>query len=265
MDQRIGFIGAGQMAKALAKGFLAADLLSAEQLTACDPSKDARMAFEDATGAKSVTDHQAVAAASDVVIIAVKPHFLEEACDSLKPALDGQLVVSIVAGASLDQLSRLLGTERLVRVMPNTPCLIGSGASGYALGAGADPQQDQAIVQQLLEGVGVAFCVPEQQLDAVTGLSGSGPAYVFMMLEAMADGGVRMGLPRAVAIQLAAHTLQGAAALQIETGDHPGALKDQVASPGGTTIAGIHVLEDHGFRGAVISAVQAATERAEQL
>ena len=265
MSKKIGFIGAGQMAQALASGFLRAGACDEESLAACDPSTAAREAFQSlAPGASTFAEHALLAEQSDVIFLAVKPQFLTDACDALAPCLDGQLVVSIVAGASLYELRRQLSTDRLIRVMPNTPCLVGAGASGFALDEGAS-DEDGALVQTLLEGVGLAIQVPETQLDAVTGLSGSGPAYVFMLLEALADGGVRMGLPRNTAMRLAAQTLAGAAQLQIETGEHPGVLKDRVASPGGTTIAGLHVLEENAVRGAMISAVEAATRRAEEL
>ncbi|MCA9178386.1 MAG: pyrroline-5-carboxylate reductase [Planctomycetales bacterium] len=265
MTHRIGFVGAGQMAQALANGLLRAQRVTPECLFGCDPSPHARAAFEAlAPGVTTLESHQALAEQSDVIVLAVKPQYLFEAAESLRPFVRDQLVVSIVAGASLSDLAKLLETERLVRVMPNTPALVGAGAAGFSLGAGAT-EVDGQLVQQWLEAIGIAFCVPEPQLNAVTGLSGSGPAYVFVMLEALADGGVRMGLPRAVAQQLAAQTLMGAARLQLETGEHPAVLKDRVASPGGTTIAGLHVLEDHGVRGALISAVEAATRRAEEL
>src|SRR5262249_39840467 len=157
-----------------------------------------------------------------------------------------------------------LGPCRLVRVMPNTPCLVGMSASAYCLGPGAT-SADAELVNKLLSAVGLAVALGEEQLDAVTGLSGSGPAFVYLMIEALADGGVRMGLPRDIALRLAAQTLKGAAEMVLATGDHPGVLKDRVASPGGTTIAGLHVLEQQGVRGALISAVEAAARRATEL
>lgn len=253
------------MAQALAKGLVESSLVDAEALSAADPSPDARQAFEAiAPAAFTGDDNAEVAKRSDVIFLAVKPQFLGEACELLAPALDGQLVVSIVAGATLYQLHLHLSTHRIVRVMPNTPCLVGAGAAGYSVGSEVSAE-DRELVHQWLEAVGVAVQVPESQLDAVTGLSGSGPAYVFVLMEALADGGVRMGLPRAVALQLAAHTVRGAAELQIRTGEHPGILKDRVASPGGTTIAGLQALEDHSFRAAAMAAVEAATRRAEEL
>ena len=174
------------------------------------------------------------------------------------------LVVSIAAGVTLKSLAEQLGDRRLVRVMPNTPCLVGASASGYSAGAAAS-KEDVALVGRLLNAVGKAFALPEHLLDAVTGLSGSGPAFVYTVIEAMTDGGVHVGLPRDVAIALAAQTVLGAARMVLETGQHPMVLKDAVASPGGTTIAGLHALERGGLRAALMNAVEAATKRSQEL
>jgi pyrroline-5-carboxylate reductase len=178
---------------------------------------------------------------------------------------DSTLVISIAAGVRLAQLAQGLGeTVRLVRVMPNTPCLVGQSASAYACGPQAT-SDDAELTEALLSAVGRAFRVEEKLLDAVTGLSGSGPAFVCVMVEALSDGGVRMGLPRDVATVLAAQTVLGTAQLILSTGDHPAVLKDRVASPGGTTISGLEALEAKGFRGSVIAAVEAATQRSIEL
>jgi pyrroline-5-carboxylate reductase len=263
---RIGFIGSGQMALALSQAWVRAGLLRGDQLVACDVVPASLDRFCAATGATPAVSNAAVLAASDVVFLAMKPQHLAAAVDPLATEWQPRhLVVSIVAGITLATLAHRLGTApRIIRVMPNTPCLIGAGASAFSRG-GTASVEDAGVVQQLLTAGGVAAEVPEKLLDAVTGLSGSGPAYIYVLIEALSDGGVRMGLPRDLATKLAAQTVAGAAQMVLQTGQHPGVLKDQVASPGGTTIAGLHALEQGGFRGTVINAVQAATERATQL
>jgi pyrroline-5-carboxylate reductase len=203
---------------------------------------------------------------SDLIVLAVKPQNMAALLDEVAPAVQPRhLIVSIAAGVTLGQLALTLGHDRrLIRVMPNTPCLIGASASGYAPGEMATPE-DVALVERLLNVVGIAFRLPERLIDAVTGLSGSGPAFVYTVIEALSDGGVRVGLPRDVATALAAQTVLGSARMVLETGLHPGVLKDQVTSPGGTTIAGIHALERGGLRAALIDAVEAATKRSVEL
>ena len=263
---RIGFVGAGQMATALAQGFLRAGLLAADRLLACDALPAAAERFAAATGGRIVNTNDQVAAGVDIVIIAVKPQHLAGVLDELRGKLTARhLVISIAAGVRLETLAGKLGSgPRLVRVMPNTPCLIGQGASAYSLGPGATPA-DGELVRQLLEAVGMAVAVSEPALDVVTGLSGSGPAFVYVMIEALADGGVRMGLSREVALALAAQTVKGAAEMVLATKQHPALLKDQVTSPGGTTIAGLQALESGGLRAALMAAVEAATRRATEL
>lgn len=263
---RIGFLGAGKMATALGKGWRDAGLATADTLAASDPVPAARESFAQATGGFVTDCNLDVVQRSELLVLAVKPQVMTALLDEIAPKIEPRhLVVSIAAGIALDRLARALGGScRLVRVMPNTPCLVGASASAYA-GGGAATAQDLKIVQDLLGSVGRAIAVPEKLLDAVTGLSGSGPAYAFVMIEALSDGGVRMGLPRDVATLLAAQTLLGAARMVLETGLHPGVLKDQVASPGGTTIAGLHALERGGLRAALLNAVEAATLRSQEL
>lgn len=262
----IGFLGAGQMATALAKGFLAAGKLTPARLVACDVVPAASEQFQTQTGGKIVGSAGDVLAAAEVIFLAVKPqHMAALLSDAANVVKSDHLFVSIAAGIPLAKLEAGLGSKaRVIRVMPNTPCLVGQGASAFSLGSKATPADGQ-VVQELLSTVGVALPVSESLLDAVTGLSGSGPAYVYILIEALADGGVRMGLPRDAALQLAAQTVLGAAQMVLSTGKHPGALKDAVASPGGTTIAGLHLLEQRGVRGALMDAVQAATERSREL
>lgn len=254
------------MATALAAGLIRSGITAADRLLASDVSAAARDAFREATGVRATDQNAEVLAACDVVVLAVKP---QAAGEVLQPLLSQwrpeHLLISIVAGTPLAQLRAWTSARcRIVRVMPNTPCLVGAGASAWAAGESAT-EADGGLVQRLLSTVGTAVAVPERLLDAVTGLSGSGPAYVFEIIEALSDGGVRMGLPRATATCLAAQTVLGAARMVLETGEHPAALKDAVASPGGTTIAGLHALETGGLRGTLMNAVQAATLRSQEL
>jgi pyrroline-5-carboxylate reductase len=263
---RIGFLGAGRMATALGRGWLAAGLVTPDRLLASDPVPQARSTFLKEAGGRAGADNREVVAGSDLLVLAVKPQTMAALLAEIRPHVTPRhLVVSIAAGITLRQLADGLGSDRrLVRVMPNTPCLIGASASGYSPGEAATAD-DVALVDRLLNAVGRAFRLPESLLDAVTGLSGSGPAFVYVMIEALSDGGVRVGLPRDVATVLAAQTVLGAARMVLETGTHPGALKDMVASPGGTTIAGLHALERGGLRGALMDAVEAATRRSREL
>ncbi len=263
---RIGFLGAGRMATALARGWIAAGLTEPGRVVASDPLPQARQAFVRETDAASTESNVEVVAGSDVLILAVKPQTMNALMREIKPSLgERHLIISVAAGVTLRQLAEGLGQgRRLVRVMPNTPCLVGASASGYAADESATAA-DVALVGRLLNAVGRAFALPEHLLDAVTGLSGSGPAFVYVMIEALSDGGVRVGLPREVATALAAQTVLGSAKMVLETGQHPAALKDTVASPGGTTIAGLHALERAGLRAALMDAVEAATRRATEL
>ena len=266
---RVGFIGAGQMARALARRLSAVGMVTPDRMIASDVSETALEHFSQETGSLIVGTNADVAETAHVVVLATKPQSMPEVLVELAPRLGPgkaePLIVSIAAGVSLETLQAgLAGYGRLVRVMPNTPCLVGAGASAYALGPNVRPH-DERLVRELLQAVGVAHRVAESALDAVTGLSGSGPAFVYSIIEALSDGGVRVGLPRDVATSLAAQTGLGAAKMVLETGRHTGELKDQVTSPGGTTIAGIHALERGGLRSALMDAVQAATARSAEL
>jgi pyrroline-5-carboxylate reductase len=265
ISQRVGFIGAGRMARALAGGLAHAGLVKPEQIIAADPDAGARQQLLNQTpGSKGAKSNRELVEQSDVVVLAVKPQQLAAATVDLASVAAGKLVVSILAGVRLAKLAAALPGARLVRVMPNTPALVGQGASAYALGPNASTA-DGELVDALLSAVGRAFRVDENLLDAVTGLSGSGPAFVYVAIEALADGGVRMGLPRDIALALAAQTVKGAAEMVLATGDHPAVLKDRVASPGGTTIAGLQELENGGLRATLIAAVEAATHRSTEL
>ncbi|HVJ81555.1 MAG TPA: pyrroline-5-carboxylate reductase, partial [Planctomycetia bacterium] len=247
-DLRLGFLGAGQMARALAGGFLRSGLARTEDVCASDPTPAARLGWEEITGGKAFAANLEVVQAANVLFLCVKPQAMPALLAEIAPAVtEKHLVVSIAAGVTLAQMEAGLGKRRIVRVMPNTPALVGAAAAGISGGAAATAA-DLALVSELFDAVGVAAVVPEKLLDAVTGLSGSGPAYVFLMIEALADGGVKAGLPRDVAQKFAAQTVLGAAKMTLETGKHPGELKDQVASPAGTTIAGLAALERAGAR-----------------
>jgi pyrroline-5-carboxylate reductase len=254
------------MAAALAKGFITAGLVKPGQILAGDPAEAARTAFAKETGARAAASNVEVVKFAGVIFLAVKPGsvkpLLAEVRDHVTPQ---HLVISIAAGVTLAQLEGSLSAgARVIRVMPNTPALIGASASAYARGSAATAA-DAALAQRLLEAVGIVFELKEPLLDAVTGLSGSGPAYIYAIIEALSDGGVAAGLPREVATRLAAQTALGSARMVLETGLHPGALKDMVTSPGGTTIEGLHELEKGGVRGVLISAVRAAAEKSRKL
>jgi pyrroline-5-carboxylate reductase len=266
LQQQIAYVGTGQMARALAQGLVAAGVCQAAQISGVDPDPAARDAFQSlVTEARVSSRPQDVIPDADIVVLATKPQHLPAAAAELAGLLTArQLVISIAAGVTVKRLVECLGTGRVVRVMPNTPCLVRCGASAFALGPAA-ADQDAEVVRRMLSAVGTAHQVDEAQLDAVTGLSGSGPAYIYLLIEALSDGGVRVGLPRSVATNLAAQTVRGAAEMVLSTGDHPAVLKDRVASPGGTTIAGLERLERRAVRGALMEAVEAAAIRAREL
>jgi pyrroline-5-carboxylate reductase len=264
-SSRWGFIGAGKMATAIIRGMIR-DGTPSELISASDPDSKVRAALLGETGVATFDSNAEVVGHSDVVVLAVKPQSMAGVLAELRPMITtDHLVVSVAAGVSLATLAKGLGPDRrLARAMPNTPALVGEGAAAYCLGPAAR-EEDEAVVASCLKAIGKAFRVPESQLDAVTGLSGSGPAFVYLMIEALADGGVRVGLPREIALTLAAQTVLGSAKMVLETGEHPGALKDQVASPAGTTIAGLHALERGGVRAALMDAVEAAYRRSVEL
>ena len=260
----IGIIGSGRMASALLEGILRAGIASPSDIFLTDKIPTAAQALAQRTGAQALADNAQVAASAPTLILCVKPGDVPSA---LRDAgdLTGKLVISIAAGIPLTRLfEHSQGSPRLIRVMPNTPALIGQGAAAFATAEDATPA-DIALTERIFGAVGIVVRVQEGLIDAVTGLSGSGPAYVYLIVEAHADAGVLMGLPRDLSLQLAAQTVSGAGEMVLRTGLHPAQLKDMVASPGGTTIAGLEALEDAGLRAALISAVRAATERSREL
>jgi pyrroline-5-carboxylate reductase len=266
LRKKIAFLGTGNMAEALVKGLLRAGTATAEEVVCTEPRAERREEITQRYGVRCIARNADAAEEADVVVLSVKPQTMEHLLDEIAPAIDHRkLVISIAAGVPISAIARKLGAGvRIVRTMPNTPALVGAGATALARGAHAT-EEDLQQAKALFEAVGTAVIVDEHQLDAVTGLSGSGPAYVFLAIEALADGGVKVGLARPIAMALAAQTVMGAAKLVLESGEHPGRLKDQVTSPGGTAIAGVHALEQGGLRAALMAAVEAATNRSHAL
>ena len=266
IDGNIAFIGAGFMGEALIKGLLRAEAMRPAQITASEPRAEQRQRLGETYGVVTTTDNAAAAAAADTVVLAVKPQILSQVLDELGPALkDGTLVISLAAGKELHSIEARLGDKaRVVRAMPNVACSVAAGATGLASGKSAAPA-DLERAKELFDAVGMSVVIDESLLDAVTGLSGSGPAYIFMIVEALSDAGVKVGIARWNAQALASQTVLGAAKLVIESQEHPGRLKDMVCSPGGTAIAAVHTLEQGGLRTTLIDAVEVATQRSQQL
>ena len=264
-EKTIGFIGGGNMAEALIKGLLAGGL-PADDVLVAEPSDERRAFLADRYGVAATAENGSVTAESDILILAVKPQIAPSVLAEIGGAIcPAKLLISIMAGIRTDAIEAACpGGTRVVRVMPNTPALVMEGASAIAAGASASGD-DLSLTRRIFELVGKCWPVDEKLMDAVTGLSGSGPAYVLTFIEALSDAGVKNGLPRDVAFGLAAQTVFGSAKLLLETREHPALLREKVTSPGGTTIAGLHVLEKEGFRGTVINAVDVATARSKEL
>jgi pyrroline-5-carboxylate reductase len=264
--RRIGFLGGGNMAGALIRGLLHSSMVTADQIQATDVKEERRAELERVYGIKAIDDNEALVRWANVVVISVKPQIVDRVLGSIAAGLDkDDLVVSVAAGVPLEAIeARLPSSARVIRSMPNTAAIALAGATAIAPGSHAT-REDVEVARALFEAVGRCVVLDESLLDAVTGLSGSGPAYVMLMIEALADGGVKVGLGRDTALLLAAQTVYGAAKLQLETGEHPGRLKDMVTSPGGTAIAGLHTLEAGGLRRTLIDAVEAAARRSAEL
>ncbi len=263
---KIGFLGAGQMAKALAKGVVASGLVAPTALVFCDPV-DAQLAAARAQFPGCITLQNAhdLFTQCELIILSVKPQVLPIVASKFaKSVSSNHLLISIAAGISLGSLQEWFATKNVVRVMPNTPAQVAAGVSALASDLAADSESMQ-IASQIFATVGKVVVVDDAQMDAVTGLSGSGPAYVLMMIEALSDAGVASGLARPVALTLAVQTVLGSAKMVQDTQLHPAVLKDQVTSPAGTTIAGIRVLEANKFRSTLIEAVSAAVNRSREL
>ncbi|KAL3376655.1 hypothetical protein AABB24_003206 [Solanum stoloniferum] len=261
---KVGFIGAGKMAESIARGVVKSGILPASRIRTAHSGSARRTAFE-SIGVTVFDNNTQVVEDSDVIIFSVKPQVVKNAVSQLKPILsEKKLLVSVSAGVKLKDLQEWAGQGRFIRVMPNTPSAVGEAATVITLGEKATTE-DGELISQLFGAIGKVWKADEKLFDAVTGLSGSGPAYVFLAIEALADGGVAAGLPRELALGLASQTVLGAASMVSGMGKHPGQLKDDVASPGGTTIAGIHELEKSGFRGFLMNAVVAAAKRSKEL
>jgi pyrroline-5-carboxylate reductase len=265
-DRQMALIGGGNMGEAIMKGLIAADLVKPQQMTVTDIVEQRLIYLRETYGVRALSDNAAAVAPADLIILAVKPQDIVPTIQSIASAVGrDQVVISIAAGVPTAKIEAAFGRSmRVVRVMPNTPALVLASAAALCAGRYATPE-DLETARALFDALGKTVVVSETLMDAVTGLSGSGPAYIFLLIEALADGGVKMGLPRHVALTLAAQTVYGSAKLLLETGRHPGELKDQVASPAGTTIAGIHALEARAFRSAIIEAVECATQRSREL
>ncbi|XP_012439963.1 pyrroline-5-carboxylate reductase [Gossypium raimondii] len=262
---KLGFIGAGKMAESIARGVVQSGVLPPQRISTAIHSNPSRGTPFQSLGISVYSHNTDVVDASDVIIFSVKPQVVKNVVLQLRPLLSKKkLLVSIAAGVKLQDLEEWAGHGRFIRVMPNTPSAVGMGASVMSLG-GAATEQDGELVGKLFGAVGKTWKADEKLFDAVTGLSGSGPAYIYLAIEALADGGVTAGLPRELALGLASQTVLGAAAMAVQSGKHPGQLKDDVTSPGGTTIAGIHELEKNGFRGTLMNAVVAAAKRSQEL
>lgn len=265
-DQRVAFIGAGNMAEALIAGLLHGRCLPSSRIIASDINAARRDAIRHRYDIVVTDTNREAAEQADVVVLAVEPQVLDDVLEEIAPTIGtAKLVVSVAAGYPMTRMARYLnGTVRIVRAMPNTPSIIREGVTALAYGEGLS-DTDAATARALFEPIGKVVVTGERAMDAVTGLSGSGPAYIFVMIEALADGGVLMGLPRQTAQVMAAQTVAGAAQLLLTSREHPGVLKDRVASPEGTTIAGLHALEQGRFRAALVSAVEAAARRSAEL
>jgi pyrroline-5-carboxylate reductase len=263
---KIGFLGGGNMAGALVKGLLHAKVVPPEQIIVSDVKNDRLALLRETHGVKTTQDNHELVKFADVVVLAVKPQVFDKILDAVGADFRGdQLLVSVAAGVPVAAMeARLPANARVVRAMPNTPATVDAGATAIAAGSHAT-DDDLEVTRELFAAVGRVVTLDETLLDAVTGLSGSGPAYVMLMIEALADGGVKVGLHRDTALLLAAQTVFGSAKLLLDTGEHPGRLKDMVTSPGGTAIAGLHTLESGGLRRTLIDAVEAATKRAVEL
>ena len=266
LKEKIGVVGAGKIGSAIARGIVRSGLATKDNVIASDVSDVLRQAISQELGIKATAQNVELCDFADIVVLAVKPQIVEPVAKEIAAKVGKtKLVMSVAAGVPIARIeANLAQGARVVRVMPNITCVVGAGAAGFAGGSHATAT-DLEKVGAILNSFGIGLPVEEKYLDAVTGLSGSGPAYVFLFMEALADGGVQVGLARDVALKLAMQTVFGAAKMALESNKHLGELKDEVTSPGGTTIAGLYAMEQKGFRGTVIDAVVNATRRSQEL
>lgn len=262
----LGFVGCGNMAQAMLKGILAKGLYKADEIIVSRRTKEALDALHEELGVQTTTDNKEVAEKADVLVLAIKPYQFADVIPEIAPVCkENALVISIAAGQTIANIEKLFGkTMKIVRTMPNTPALVLAGATGMCFHPSVSKEERETAIT-IFESFGVVAEVSENMIDTVIGVSGSSPAYVFMFIEAMADAAVADGMPRAMAYELAAQTVYGSAKMVLETGKHPGELKDMVCSPGGTTIEGLAALEESGFRGAIIKACDANFEKNKKL
>jgi pyrroline-5-carboxylate reductase len=266
IDSKIAFLGGGNMAEALIKGMLAAGVAKADQMLVSDVSNERLEQLNKTYGIVIQRSNREAATQADIILLCVKPQIIDVVLSKIVPVANHEkLVISIAAGVTIARIEKMLTNKpRVIRVMPNTPALVLSGAAGLAAGS-TSTVSDMMTAQQIFGAVGRAVVVEEKLMDAVTGLSGSGPAYVFTIIEALADAGVKAGIPRELALELSAQTVYGAAKMVLETHEHPGKLRDKVTSPGGTTVEGLRVLEKGKFRETLMNAVEAAAARSKEL
>lgn len=263
---KLAFVGCGNMGEALIKGLLGKGFIRSQDMIAADASRQRLAHLQKTYSVEVTTDNREAISRGDVILLAVKPQIMEGVLQEIASDIDtSKLLISIAAGVSIEYIESFFKKGvRLIRVMPNTPALVQEGASALSAGKKAK-KEDMETAREIFEAVGKAVVVDEKLMDAVTGLSGSGPAYIFTILEALVDAGVKTGLPRQVSFDLALQTMLGSVKMVIETGEHPAKLKDMVTSPGGTTIAGLHVFEKEGLRGTLMNAVETATNRSREL
>ena len=266
-SKKLGFIGAGNMAAAMMSGIVEGNIFPANGIVMSDISGD-RLAFiSEKYGVDTTSDNTQVAKSAEVVFLAVKPQYYTQVITDIAPVVtEKQLIITIAPGQTLASLSERFGNDRLkiIRTMPNTPAMVGAGVTAVTPNANVTPEE-LAYARRILGGFGISEVISENLMDAVVSVSGSSPAYVFMFIEAMADAAVADGMPRAQAYRFAAQAVMGSAKMVLETGRHPGELKDMVCSPAGTTIEAVRVLEEKGFRGAVMDAMKACTDRSRSL